>query len=133
MQPLADLPLIVRDMLYHLQGVLDLVVTEEREQAAGSSHQLLAFRHHLQDDHAFLKVLGEHSVAAWLVTLFNAHSSLPVPSGHCYHNCRSGQMVGFCSLSSLKPFPLSLSPSSFLSLLPLSPSSPMAQYCLELL
>ena len=67
MQPLADLPLIVRDMLYHLQGVLDLVVTEEREQAAGSSHQLLAFRHHLQDDHAFLKVLGEHFVARYSI------------------------------------------------------------------
>ena len=102
-------------VLYHFQGVLDLVVTEEREPAAGSPDQLLAFRHHLQDDHAFLKVLGEHSVASWLVTLFNAHPSLPVLSGHCYHNCRSGQMVDFCSLSTLKHFSL---PLSFLSLPP---------------
>ena len=81
---------------------------EEREPE--TSEQLLAFRHHLQDDHAFLKILGENIPVelVWLLYLLPTSSVL---SGHCYHDCRSGQMVECKILFALtSPLSLSLSP-----------------------
>ena len=94
--------------------MLDILLTQQNEAV---SEQLLAFRHRLQDDHAFLKVLGvcylsvSPSVSAspsasasvsLLCVMYILSPLFAVLSGYCYHDCTSGQKVRHLCAHSLR-------------------------------
>ena len=75
---------------HYVQGVLDILLTQHN---GNEPDKLFALRQQLQNDHAFLKVLGECMHSHIIHTLYTAHLLSPVLSGYCYHNCHSGQEV----------------------------------------